>query len=52
MPPSFAMEELIRGIKIILDTKDNSMMWKVAMNVFHDLWAYKDLEHDAKICFK
>ncbi len=53
MPPSFAMEELVRGIKIILDyTKDNSIMWKVAMNNFHDLWACKDLERDSKICFK
>jgi hypothetical protein len=35
MPPSFAMEELVRGIKIILNyTKDNSTMWKAAMNIF------------------
>ncbi len=37
-PLSFAMEELVRGTKTIFNyTRENSTMWKVAMNTCHDL---------------
>jgi hypothetical protein len=38
------MEEIVRNTKTNLDyTKENSKMSQIVMNIFQDLWSYKDL---------
>lgn len=52
-PPSFAMEELVRGTKTIFNyLRENSAMWEAVINTCHDLWTCKDLKRDVKICLK